>query len=520
MSRSAKGALLLLLLGLAILGGGYVLLPMVENQRQTATSDAAQSKGRITIGVDSFVGYFPLCSPHLRQLMLAEGYLVDCLDDGADSAGRFANLRKGSLDFAVATVDSYVSGGQRSNYPGVVISVIDESKGGDAIVARADVVQNLTALQDRADLKVAFTPNSPSHYLLKAVGVHFDIPLFRSQDNGWRIETNGSDQALKKLLDGSAQVAVLWEPDVSKALAQPGMVKLLGSDQTDKLIVDILLANRDVLDQKPDQARLLLRSYYKTLRFYRQNTDAFAADVAAYSGLSKDLAAQTIKGVHWITLHDNATQWMGVSQPGRLPQHGLFDSVERTIEILKEVGELTGNPLPNGDPRQIINSSQVSQLFTQGVGATSGPALLSAQITPLEAKFPPLDSAGWNALREFGTLKVRPIVFQSGTATLGLGDKRELDKAAEALKSYPGFRIEVRGHTKPGGDPTANRQLSQQRADAVARYLQVTYGIDANRLRAIGMGSDQPTSQKAGEKYRAWQDRQARVEVTLMQEIY
>lgn len=521
MKRSTVGALLLLLLGLVSLGVAYVVAPLLQSRQQVATSDAANAKGGITIGMDSFAGYFPLCSPVMRQLMLADGYKLDCVDDKADTAGRFARLAQKQLDFAVATVDSFVLAGRPVNYPGVIVAVLDESKGGDAIVARAEAVASLEDLKHRSGLAVAYTPNSPSHHLLKAVGVHFDVPLFRGGDPAARRETAGSPEALAKLLSGEAQVAVLWEPDVSKALAQPGVVKLLGSDQTARLIVDILVAGRDLQDRYPERVQLVLGNYFKALKVYRDDPARLQSDLAAYAGVTPEIAGRMAKGIAWAGLQDNASLWLGLAAPGSVPTHGLFDTIDATMRILREVGDIADSPLPGGDPRRVINSRAVATLFTQGITPATGTAFLAQPAAgPLQADFPALDAAGWERLRGIGALKVRPILFRSGTAELSLEDKRELDAAAEALKSYPNFRIEVQGHSKPGADEQANVQLSQERAEAVARYLQITYDTDPDRLRAVGLGSARPLPRQGGEAYRAWQDRLSRVEIHLRGEAY
>ena len=72
-------------------------------------------------------------------------YLI-CEDDQADYVSRFDKLAKGKLEFAVATVDSYLLNGLRTDYPATIISVLDESKGGDAIVARRSVFPTIDAL--------------------------------------------------------------------------------------------------------------------------------------------------------------------------------------------------------------------------------------------------------------------------------------------------------------------------------------------------------------------------------------
>ncbi|MFC1855202.1 nitrate ABC transporter substrate-binding protein, partial [Thermodesulfobacteriota bacterium] len=78
------------------------------------------------------------------------------------------------------------------------------------------------------------------------------------------VKTNGSEEALKKVLAGQVDVAVLWEPDVSRALAEPEIVKLLGTEDTNKLIVDVLMVSRDFSEDHPEIVHALLTNYFKT----------------------------------------------------------------------------------------------------------------------------------------------------------------------------------------------------------------------------------------------------------------
>jgi outer membrane protein OmpA-like peptidoglycan-associated protein len=54
---------------------------------------------------------------------------------------------------------------------------------------------------------------------------------------------------------------------------------------------------------------------------------------------------------------------------------------------------------------------------------------------------------------------------------LDVPEKEKLDAMVSRLKHYPTFRILVEGHTSFLGDADANKALSQDRADAVVRYL-------------------------------------------------
>jgi len=52
----------------------------------------------------------------------------------------------------------------------------------------------------------------------------------------------------------------------------------------------------------------------------------------------------------------------------------------------------------------------------------------------------------------------------------------------------------------------------------VARYLGVTYNLDLNRLRVVGLGSTLPLPQLPGESERAYGYRLPRVELSLVAE--
>jgi OmpA-OmpF porin, OOP family len=82
------------------------------------------------------------------------------------------------------------------------------------------------------------------------------------------------------------------------------------------------------------------------------------------------------------------------------------------------------------------------------------------------------------------------VDFATGSATLTSQARRTLDQLGKALssKDLGKYRFRIEGHTDTVGTPGANLALSQQRANAVAQYLESTYGIAPARLQAVGMG--------------------------------
>jgi len=514
----------LLVLGIGGIVAARFLLPVLQEAAQKETSDAVATRGSIVIGTDNWIGYFPLCSAELQRRMRRSGYLLRCEDDSADYAGRFRRLAAGELQLAVATVDSYLRNGAAVDFPGTIIAVIDESKGGDAIVAWRDRAASLTELKQRPELKIAFTPDSPSEHLLRAIGAHFDIPAMSARGGPAQVEADGSPAALAKLLSRQADVAVLWEPDVSRALAAPDIVKLIGTEDTERLIVDILLVDRRYSQEQPEALATLLREYFQVLKLYRDEPRRLAEDVVASTGIAADQVGSMLAGVAWATLNENGALWLGVSQPGAgRGEEGLVETIAAAVRIMLEQGQFARSPLPDGDPYRITNRQFLAQLYRSRVASARADAAAPAEAAGegvLARRFAPLDDAGWQALKELGTLKLNPVAFQSGTEQLVYEGKIAIDRAVERLRHYPNFRIVIKGHTGLRGDPGANRTLSQERADAVARYLMVTYGIDENRIRSIGFGASRPLPRQPGESDRAYRYRLPRVELSLAAEAF
>ncbi|HSM92498.1 MAG TPA: OmpA family protein [Anaeromyxobacteraceae bacterium] len=84
------------------------------------------------------------------------------------------------------------------------------------------------------------------------------------------------------------------------------------------------------------------------------------------------------------------------------------------------------------------------------------------------------------------------IRFETGKATIDPASTGTLDEVAEIVKANPAItKMTIEGHTDSVGDAALNKQLSQDRADAVKSYL-AGKGIEGDRMTAVGYGSEQP----------------------------
>ena len=96
------------------------------------------------------------------------------------------------------------------------------------------------------------------------------------------------------------------------------------------------------------------------------------------------------------------------------------------------------------------------------------------------------------ALGKDGRVALYGILFDFDKAELKPESDKQLVEMANLLKANAGLKVFIVGHTDNKGTLAYNVDLSQRRAEAVARALAVRYGIAADRMVARGVGALSP----------------------------
>ena len=99
------------------------------------------------------------------------------------------------------------------------------------------------------------------------------------------------------------------------------------------------------------------------------------------------------------------------------------------------------------------------------------------------------------------TVTLKNIFFDTGKSTLRKESNAELDRLIKLMFDVPTLRVEISGHTDNTGSINLNNKLSQQRAEAVVKYLEGK-GILKSRLEAKGYGSSKPIASNSTEQGR------------------
>ena len=94
------------------------------------------------------------------------------------------------------------------------------------------------------------------------------------------------------------------------------------------------------------------------------------------------------------------------------------------------------------------------------------------------------------------------INFQTGSTKLTKASYKTLNNIVSLMKKFSTANIEVQGHTDNTGSEDTNKRISQERAQMVVDYF-IQNGIAADRVRAVGFGSDKPIADNSTKKGRS-----------------
>jgi outer membrane protein OmpA-like peptidoglycan-associated protein/ABC-type nitrate/sulfonate/bicarbonate transport system substrate-binding protein len=491
---------------LALLGAAYKFWvhPHLSKKLKEATGSSSKYKDELAVAADSFSGYCVLRSGVFKQELRDRGVKLSVHDDKADYAARLDALRSGKVQLAAFTIDSLITAGAKAgDFPATIVLVIDETQGADALVAYQQAVGSVQDLNDPS-AKIVLTPNSPSEFLARVVLAHFSLP--RLPEN-WMTTADGASEVYRQFRSAKPtekKAFVLWEPYVSRALQQPGAHVLLDSGKLKGYVVDVLVAQREFLRDKPEIVRSVVEAYARAAYRYNSETDGMVklviedAKQTGSDSLDTAQAKRIVEGIQWKNTLENYAHFglaSGADQGG-LPT--LEDMIGNIMDVLLKTKAIATDPL-DGKHTTLFYDRVLAEMrnarFHPGQGLNVMPGVATTTETVRQEKeLPALTPEQWTALRPVGELRIAPISFGRASASLNLDSERELQDLAKRLKTFPRFYLRVIGHARAEGDPDANRALAQSRAEAAANYL-TGQGVSPQRLRT----ETAPTTVAGGE---------------------
>ncbi|WP_286221066.1 OmpA family protein [Marinobacter apostichopi] len=125
-----------------------------------------------------------------------------------------------------------------------------------------------------------------------------------------------------------------------------------------------------------------------------------------------------------------------------------------------------------------------------------------------------VDATGCEGVTEtIETFEVE-VQFPTNSSVIGSQYDDEIRRVADFVKAHPETVVEIGGHSDDRGDADYNQTLSKRRAQAVAKRLTDAFGIDPERVTAVGYGETEPVASNTTAEGRAANRRvEARIQV-------
>lgn len=89
-------------------------------------------------------------------------------------------------------------------------------------------------------------------------------------------------------------------------------------------------------------------------------------------------------------------------------------------------------------------------------------------------------------------IQFKSVEFELGKANILPNMENDLHSIVDFMTEHAEFNLTIEGHTDSDGDATANKTLSQRRANAIKKYISDFGQFSENRITAKGVGSSMP----------------------------
>jgi NitT/TauT family transport system substrate-binding protein len=301
------------LLAFIALASAFLAGPLASRPAEAAGPD------HLDCAYPFWVGFAPVHLANVLGYFKDEGITVkEIIDD--DISNAYAAMERGDIDCYLRSVGEYQGRPRKPETQGIIIGTIDESNGGDGVVADGSV----KSICDLKGKTVATEPNLPATLILQmALKSKCNVTF----DQLHRIDIASSD-AGGIFADKSVAAVGAYEPVLTQTVdahRDRGAYVIVSSRDYPHLITDTIIARTENLKSQPEKYVKLLRAIYRAMDYYEKNPDKAIPIMAEHFQLKAAEFKETVKNINYIPL-DQSVMLMGIDgKPGKLFE--IFDTV-------------------------------------------------------------------------------------------------------------------------------------------------------------------------------------------------
>ncbi|MCL2591136.1 MAG: phosphate ABC transporter substrate-binding/OmpA family protein [Betaproteobacteria bacterium] len=429
---------------------------------------------QVVISLDEWIGWKPIFDAN-GGVTTAKGSIFDKLglnvklvviNDAAQSSNALISGNVTAAGYTLNRLAYLMDKFDRANMQVVVPFLCNNSAGGDGIIAK----KSIKSVEDLKGKTIVAPRFSEAQTLVYWFLYNSNLtPSEMSDITSNMILVNTPDEAAKVFFAGKADAAATWQPFLDQANdPNANTHTLVTTKQATNLILDVIVFRKDFYEKNKEWVSRFADGVFQAHRLYKTKFDSVRG-MPMMNGLSdSEIAAMA----------DDAALANYAKNVSSLERNGVGPKVfQDMLGIWKRIGE----PAKVGNYEEIFDLSALKLLEPQyGSTTLAVPTFTQEQRQVARAK---------NAIMTRSLsieFEVNSAVFKNPSAAQGV-----LDDIVNQLNIVDNAVVQIEGNTSSEGARNINIELSNQRANAVAKYL-TRYGINPSRFVVVGNGPDKP----------------------------
>nr|WP_051045140.1 MULTISPECIES: ABC transporter substrate-binding protein [unclassified Thioalkalivibrio] len=247
----------------------------------------------LRVATIEWIGYQPLHLAASEGRLPSDEIRLARFSSNVESLRAFRN---GNVDAAALTLDEALLL-RAEGHDIRVILLLDYSHGGDTILAQPGI----TRMADLEGRRIGVENDAATAYLLARGLDHGGID--RERVNIVRVDAGRHEEAFH---GGEVDALATFEP-IRTRLLNAGAEELFDSTRIPGEIIDVLVIQRQALDDHPRHLRQLVDAWFGTLEYLHTDPEPAKAAMARYSDLSAEELAGALAGVRFPSRAENCT---------------------------------------------------------------------------------------------------------------------------------------------------------------------------------------------------------------------
>lgn len=458
----------------------------------------------LKVSLVSFHGYAPAIVANGKSLTTESGSIYDKLglnlelviqDDIPTLSTIFSS---GAAHCAWRTSDFWAQEQpnlRNAGGDGRAVMVVDNTRGGDAIIARDPAIRSVEDLAGRSIALLQFTPSDGM--TIDAVANSSMTARQKKSVRFVYVQAEEGTAGVRAALEsGNVDAVALWDPDLALALRNVKGAHVVYSTKTaTNLIYDVMVCDQKVLSNPENTAAIQafvtgwLQGIEASQKKPAEAVDALVRTEEMFKLLAKSEGNAFIQSlfanVVWTDLEENA-RILGLA--------GGTNHYERVYRQFDQIYRAAG-ALANPNSPVITPQDSFDYRFIRSLLKTD----TKAQQEAAKPEFEFTEAARTEAAKQEASV-TKPIIvnFGTGSAQLTKRAQQVIDtEMVPFIENNGSAYFDISGNTDSTGARDTNMRLSLSRAQAVVDYLVSQWEFPRARFKVSGNGPDQPICAEA-----------------------